>query len=195
MYLPAQQIADGRPASFDPKDLVIRHAGDGETLVAAIRAIVRAADPEQPISDVRPMEDVLAGEMAPRRTQLQVLGVLAAVAVVLAGVGIYGLLAYTVAQRSQEIAVRLALGADPARVGRMILADGLRLALMGIVPGVLGAYAAARAMGALLFGVAPGDPVTFAVAAGVAMLMALAGTLVPALRAVRVTPMSALRAE
>jgi ABC-type antimicrobial peptide transport system permease subunit len=91
--------------------------------------------------------------------------------------------------------VRLALGADPARVGRMILADGLRLALMGIVPGVLGAYAAARAMGALLFGVAPGDPVTFAVAAGVAMLMALAGTLVPALRAVRVTPMSALRAE
>ena len=94
--------------------------------------------------------------------QLQVLGVLAAVAVLLSGVGIYGLLAYTVSQRSQEIGVRLALGADPSRVGRMIFADGMRLALFGIVPGVLGAYAAARGMSALLFGVAPGDPATFA---------------------------------
>ena len=91
---------------------------------------------------------------------------LAAVAVLLSGVGIYGLLAYTVSQRSQEIGVRLALGADPSRVGRMIFADGMRLALFGIVPGVLGAYAAARGMSALLFGVAPGDPATFATGVG-----------------------------
>ena len=146
MYLPAPQIPEGNPANFDPKDLVIRHSGQGDALVSAVRQIVRAADPEQPISDVRPLDDVLAGETASRRAQLQVLGVLAVVAVLLSSVGIYGLLAYTVSQRSQEIAVRLALGAEPARVGRMIFADGMRLALLGIVPGVLGAYAAARGM-------------------------------------------------
>jgi predicted permease len=195
MYLPAAQITEEFPSGFDPKDLVIRHAGQGDALVSAIRQIVRAADPEQPISDVRPMEEVLAGDTASRRAQLQVLGVLAIVAVLLSGVGIYGLLAYTVSQRSQEIGVRLALGAEPSRVGRMILADGMRLALLGIVPGVLGAYLAGRGMSALLFGVAPSDPVTFATGVGVALLMTVAGSMVPALRAVRVSPMSVLRAE
>jgi predicted permease len=195
MYLPAPQPAEESPPIFDPKDLVIRHSGQGEALVSAIRQIVRAVDPEQPISDVRTMDEVLAGDTATRRTQLQVLGVLAALAVLLSGVGIYGLLAYTVSQRSQEIGVRLALGADPSRVGRMIFADGMRLALFGIVPGVLGAYAAARGMSALLFGVAPSDPATFAAGVGVALLMTFAGSLVPAVRAVRVTPMSVLRAE
>jgi predicted permease len=195
MYLPAPQVAEVSPPNFDPKDLVIRHAGQGEALVSAIRQIVHAADPEQPISDVRPMDEVLAGDTATRHAQLQVLGVLAAVAVLLSGVGIYGLLAYTVSQRSQEIGVRLALGAHPIQVGRMIFADGMRLALFGIVPGVLGAYAAARGMSALLFGVAPNDPPTFATGVGVALLMTVAGSLVPALRAVRVAPMSVLRVE
>lgn len=195
MYLPARQAPDRFPANFDPKDLVIRHSGRSDALVPLVRQSVRAADPEQPISDVRTMDAVLAGETAPRRAQLQVLGVLAAVAILLSGVGIYGLLAYTVSQRSQEIGVRLALGAEPAAVGRMILADGLRLAVIGIVPGVLGAYAAARGMSALLFGVAPGDPATFGTAVGLALVMTLAGSVVPALRAVRVAPMSVLRAE
>jgi predicted permease len=195
IYLPAQQNTDGAPATFDPKDLVIRHSGSADVLVSAIREIVRAADPEQPISDVRTMETVLAGDTASRRGQLQVLGMLAAVAVLLSAVGIYGLLAYTVAQRSQEIGVRLALGAAPARVGRMIFADGMRLALIGIVPGVLGAYAAGRGMSALLFGIAPSDPATFAAAVGLALLMTLAGSVVPALRAVRVSPMAVLKTE
>jgi predicted permease len=195
MYLPAQQTTDEFPAIFDPKDLVIRHSGQRDALVSAVRQIVRAADPEQPISDVRTLEAVLAGDTAPRRAQLQVLGVLAIVAVLLSGVGIYGLLAYTVSQRSQEIGVRLALGAEPSRVGRMIFADGMRLALFGIVPGVVGAYAAGRGMSALLFGIAPSDPATFVTGVGVAFLMTIAGSLVPALRAVRVSPMSVLRAE
>jgi predicted permease len=195
MYLPAQQIAEALPANFDPKDLVIRHSGRGDALVPAVREIVRAADPDQPLSDVRTLDEVLAGDTASRRAQLQVLGVLAAVAVLLSGVGIYGLLAYTVSQRSREIGVRLALGAHPARVGRMILIEGMRLALMGIVPGVLCAYAAGRWMSSLLFGVAPGDPATFATAVGLALVMAIAGSAVPALRAVRVTPMSVLRAD
>jgi len=195
MYLPAAQAPDPFPGGFDPKDLVIRHSGQEHALVSAVREIVHAIDPEQPISNVRPMEAVIAGETASRRGQLQVLGVFAIVAVLLSAVGIYGLLAYAVAQRSQEIGVRLALGAEPARVGRMILGDGMRLALYGIVPGVLGAYAAARAMSTLLFGVAPSDPATFATAVGVALLTVFTGTLVPAWRAVRLTPMSVLRAE
>ena len=195
MYVPAAQAPDQMPSGFDPRELVIRHSGQNDPLVAAVRQIVHTIDPRQPISDVRTMDDVLAGDTAGRRAQLEVLAVLAAVAVLLSGVGIYGLLAYTVSQRSQEIAVRLALGADPARVGRMIFADGMRLAALGIVPGVLGAYAAARGMSTLLFGIAPGDPATFATAVAVALLVTLAGSVVPALRAVRVTPMSLLKAE
>jgi predicted permease len=195
IYLPAEQIAETSPAVFDPKELVIRHSGPNEALVPAVRRIVRAIDPEQPLSDVRALDDVVAGETASRRAQLQVLGVLAAVAVLLSGVGIYGLLAYTVSQRSREIGVRLALGAEPFHVGRMIFGDGMRLAAIGLVPGLLGAYAAGRAMSTLLFGVTPGDPVTFAAGVGVALLMAFAGSIVPAFRAVRVAPASVLKAE
>jgi len=195
MYLPAAQAPNPFPGGFDPKDLVIRHSGQASALVSAVRQIVRAIDAEQPIADARAMDEVIAGETASRRGQLQVLGVFAVVAILLSTVGIYGLLAYTVSQRSQEIGVRLALGADPARVGRMIVADGMRLALLGIAPGVLGAYAAAQGMSALLFGVAPSDPATFAAAVGVVLLTVFAGTLVPAWRAMRLTPMSVLRAE
>jgi putative ABC transport system permease protein len=195
IYLPAQQAVEGLPANFDPKDLVIRHSGPRDSLVSAVRQIVHAADPEQPISNIRTLDDVLAGETATRRSQLQVLGVLAIVAIGLAGVGIYGLLSYTVSQRLPEIGVRLALGAEPSSVGRLIFVDGMRLSLIGIVPGILAGYVAGRLMSALLFGVAPGDPATFAVAVGLALLMTIAGSLVPALRAVQVSPMTVLRAE
>ena len=195
MYLPAQQADENNPANYDPKDLVIRHAAHGEALVAAIREIVRSADPEQPISDVRPLDAVLAGDTATRRAQLQVLAVLAMVAVLLSGVGIYGLLAYMVSQRAREIGVRLALGAEPAQVGRMIFSDGMRLALFGIVPGALAAYAVGRWMSTLLFGVSPGDPATFGAAVAVAIVITFAGSVIPALRAVRVTPMSVLKVD
>jgi predicted permease len=195
MYLPAVQTVEQMSALFDPKELVIRHSGSREALVTAARQVVRSIDAEQPISDVRTLDAVVAGETASRRAQLQVLGALAAVAILLSGVGIYGLLAYTVSQRSREIGVRLALGAEPARVGRMIFADGMRLALIGIVPGVLAAYAVGRGMSALLFGIAPSDPMTFGAAVGLALVMALAGSVVPALRAVRVNPIAVLKAE
>jgi predicted permease len=195
MYLPARQAIDGVLSNYDPKDLVIRHDARLEALMPAIRQIVRAADPDQPISDVRSLDEVLASDSATRHAQLQVLGLLAVVAFILSGVGIYGLLAYTVSQRSQEIGVRLALGADPSSVGRMIFADGMRLALLGFIPGVVVAYLAGRGMSALLFGVTPSDPPTFAAALGLALLMSLVGSLVPALKAVRITPMAALKTE
>ena len=195
MYLPAAQVADGAFAPYDPKELVIRHSGQDAALMPAIRQIVRAADPEQPISDVRTLDAVVAGETAPRRAQLQVLGTLALLAVLLSAVGMHGLLAYTVAQRTQEIGVRLALGAVPSSVARMILSDGMRLAALGILLGVPSAYAAARAMRGLLFGVEPADPATIAAAVGVVVLMAVAGSLVPAVRALRVGPIAAMRAD
>jgi len=196
MYLPARQFpVETVDFFYSPKELLIRHAGDGAALVAAIREIVHAVDPEQPIAGIRTLADIVAKETAPRRAQLQVLVTLAVIALSLAAVGIHGLLAYTVSVRSQEIGVRLALGAEPASVARMILLDGMRLAAAGIVLGVPCGYAAARGMSALLFGLEPGDPVTIAAALGLALLMTLAGSLLPALRAVRVSPMLAMRAE
>ena len=195
LYVSAGQVPDTAFINDDPKDLVIRYNESTGALLPAVRRIVGAADPEQPISDVRTMEDVVAGETATRRAQLRVLGALAAIALLLAAVGIHGLLAFTVAQRSQEIGVRLALGAEPARVARMILSQGARLAVLGLVPGIAGAYAAARGMSALLFGVEPGDPATIGTTVGLVLLMTLAGSVVPTLRAVRVSPVVAMRAE
>jgi putative ABC transport system permease protein len=195
LYLPAAQVPDTAFMNDDPKDLVIRYGGATGTLLPAVRTIVRAADPEQPISDVRTLEEVVAGETAARRAQVRVLGALAAIALLLSGVGIYGLLAYSVSQRSREIGVRLALGAERAGVARMIASQGMTLALIGIVPGVLIAQAAARGMSALLFGVEPADLATIAVAVALVLFMTLAGSLVPVLRAVRVNPILVLRSE
>jgi putative ABC transport system permease protein len=182
-------------SAYDPKELVIRHSGRGMSLVPSIRQIVRAIDPEQPISDVRALDEVVAGETAARRAQLRVLAALTVVALLLSGIGIHGLLAYTVSQRSQEIGVRLALGAEPASVARLILSDGMRLAALGILLGVPAAYASARGMSTLLFGLEPSDAITFVVAVGLTLLVAFAGSLLPTLRALRVSPMLAMRAE
>jgi putative ABC transport system permease protein len=141
------------------------------------------------------MTEVVAGETATRRAQLAVIAALAAVALLLAGVGIHGLLAYTVSQRSQEIGVRLALGAQPRGIGGLVVREGLVLACLGIVIGLGAAYGAARALSALLFGVSPADPTTLLAAGGLALLMTGAGSLMPAWRAVRMSPMSAMRAE
>jgi len=195
MYAAAGQVPDTAFINDDPKDLVIRYSGTTNTLLPAVREIVRAADPEQPISDVRTLEDVVAGETATRRAQLRVLGALAAIALLLCGVGIYGLLAFMVSQQAREIGVRLALGAEPAGVARMIVSRGMKLALAGVVPGLLVAYVAARGMRALLFGVQPADPATIVGAIALVCVMTLIGSLVPALRAVRVNPMQVLRAE
>jgi len=197
LYLSAGQVPDTAFINDDPKDLVIRYSGTtgGGALLPAMRDIVHAADPEQPISDVQTLDAVVAGETATRRAQLRVLGALAAIALLLSGVGIYGLLAFTVSQRSREIGVRLALGAEPSSVARMIVSKAMKLTLVGLVPGVLAAYAAALGMRALLFGVAPADPATILGAVALVCVMTLAGSLVPVLRAVRVNPMLVLRAE
>jgi len=195
LYLAAAQAPGGLGGLYIPKALVIRASDRGETLLPAVRDVVRRVDPEQPISDVRLLSDVVEGQTADRRAQLGVLSALAGVALLLTAIGIHGLLAFMVAQRSREIGVRLALGAEPGRVARMIVGEAARMALFGIVPGVLVAYGAARAMSALLFGIPPGDPLTLAGGAVVVILATLAGSLAPALSAVRVSPLVAMRAD
>jgi ABC-type antimicrobial peptide transport system permease subunit len=164
-------------------------------LLPAIRDIVRQVDAQQPISNVRLLSDVLDDQTSTRRAQVRILGALAVLALLLAGVGIHGLLAFTVAQRDREIGVRLALGAHPGLVARMVVSEGIRMALIGVVPGILIAYAAARAMSALLFGVRPNDPLTITVAAVVCFVIAAAACVRPAIRAARIDPISALRAD
>ena len=195
MYLPSAHIGDTQLAFHDPKSLVIRTAGRELALPQDVRNIIRRVDPNQPISDVMPLSDVLERQTAPRRAQVNVLAALAAVALVLAGLGIHGLLAYTVAQRRRDIAVLLALGAEPARIARGVLRNGMTVVLLGLVPGLLVALLAGNAMRALLFGVPPIDPVTILLTLGLCIGVSLTGAWVPALRAIRVDPMRAMREE
>ena len=195
MYLPSAHIGDTPLAFHDPKDLVVRTTGRELALVPAVREIVRTVDPDQPISDVMTLSDILATQTAPRRAQANVLAALAAVALLLAGIGIHGLLAFTVAQQRHDIAVRLALGAEPARIARSVVRTAVVIVLFGLVPGLLGAFMAGNSMRALLFGVPTLDLVTIGITLAVCAAMSLTGALVPALRAVRVSPMSVMRAE
>ena len=153
VYIPARQVPDSALFYYAPKDLIVRSSLPLASLLPAVRRIVHAVDPEQPVSDASMMAAVVAEQTASRVAQLRVLGILAAVALLLAGVGIHGLLTFAVSARLQEIGVRLALGARSATITRMILREGLLLALAGLLPGVLVAYAAGRAMQSLLVGV------------------------------------------
>lgn len=197
VYLSYQQVDDGSIIGYIPKDLVVKTAAsfNADALLPQIREIVKAADPEQPISGVRMMSEILAEETASRVTQLRLLGALSGVALLIAGLGIHGLLTFTVSKRSQELGVRRALGAQDSGIIGLVLREGLVLAFFGIAIGLSVAYAAARGMGALLFGVRPEDPLTIAIAAALCLATAVAGCLRPAMRAASVDPLSALRAE
>jgi len=195
VYLPYQQVPDGGLPFYTPKDLLVRTTLQPETLVPAIRRIVAAADPEQAIANVRTLQDVVDEETAPRSVQVGVLGGFAGLALLLAGIGMHGLLAFTVSSRSQEFGVRIALGAGPRDVLGLVLRQGARLAAAGLVLGLSLAYAAGRGIEALLFGVSPRDAGTFLAAAVLVVAATLAGSLVPALRASRVDPLAAIRAE
>lgn len=195
LYIPFDQAPDPIGENYQPKDLLVRSAQSPMSLVAAIRRVVRQVDAQQPISNVRLLSDVVADQTATRRTQLNILGALATLALLLAGVGIHGLLAFTVAQRDREIGVRLALGANPRAVATMVVSDGIRMAVIGVIPGVIVAYAAARGMSSMLFGIRPDDPATIAVGAGACFLVAVLACVRPAFRAARIDPISALRAD
>ena len=176
-------------------DVAVRGAGDAEGLVALVRDEVRALDPEQPISGVATLEDALARSLAPRRFGVALLGGFAAVALLLTLVGIYGVAAYSVAQRTPELGIRLALGAGRRRILRLVIGDVLARVGAGIVLGLALALVATRGLRALLFEVAPGDPRSLATAAVLLVLAGAAAALAPALRATRIDPVAALRWE
>lgn len=175
--------------------LTIRSAGDSSALAGAVRSAVWSIDPAQPVSRIRPMEDYLYTSAAQPRFQMLLLGVFAALALALAAVGIYGVMSYSVTQRTHEIGVRLALGAEPRRIIRLVVGQGLTLAAAGTGLGIIGAAAATRLASTMLFGVSATDPLTFAAVSAVLMAVAAAACYVPARRATRIDPMIALKYE
>ena len=158
-----------------------------------IRGAIAAIDPALPVTNLQSMTEILALDTAARRTQIAVLALFTLAVMVLAATGIHGLLAFSVAERTQEIGVRIALGASRVRVLRMILREGLVLSAVGSVAGLALAYYAGRALEALLAGVRPDDIPTFVAAAAVTALMTLSGSAMPALRALAVDPAVTLR--
>jgi predicted lysophospholipase L1 biosynthesis ABC-type transport system permease subunit len=194
-YLPYRQNPDRGFTWYAPKDLVVRTSAEPAALVPSIRKIIARADADLPVSDVQTMSDIVAEDTAPRALQLRVLGAFAALAFVLAAIGIQGVLSFAISQRAHEIGVRMALGARPGDILAMVLKGGLLLAGAGVLPGLGLAYGAARAVQGLLAGVNPGDTATFTAAAGLCLVMALAGSLWPALRALGVDPITVIRSE
>jgi predicted permease len=194
LYFSPEQLA---PFSifYAPRDLVVRASGDAMALAPAIRKIVHEADPEQPITNFRLFDDVVAQQTAPRHDQLVVLGLFAGLAFLLAAVGIHGLLSYAVSARTREVGVRVALGAARGTIVQMFLRQGVVLGLAGIAIAVPLAYAAGRGMSALLFGVPAGDWSVYALAAAVAAVMTVVSSVRPALRAASIDPAITIRTE
>jgi predicted permease len=195
VYLSSKQVADDSIIGYVPRALVVRSSLKPEALTASIRSIVTRADATMPVAEVNTLAAIVERDTASRSTQLRVIGVFALIALVLAGIGIHGLLSFTVSQRAQEFGVRMALGAQPADILRMVVRRSIGLTVLGAVPGIALAYAAGRWMGSLLAGVAPADAATYGSVTLLAVVMTIAGTIVPAVRAMRVDPIDSLRAE
>jgi putative ABC transport system permease protein len=188
-YFPFQR----RPSHY--ACLLLRTSGDRMSLVSAVRNQIAAIDKDQPILAIKIMNEVIASTTAPRRFNTLLLAIFAAVALALAAVGIYSVISYSVTQRTQEVGIRMALGAQPGDLIRLILKQGLALTLIGIAAGIFGALAAARVMTGLLYGVTATDPATFVAISLLLATVALLACYLPARRAARVEPIAALRHE
>jgi putative ABC transport system permease protein len=198
VFIPSAQT----PAAFTrifggwfPINVVVRTAGDPAALRATLGRVIRETNTQVPVGRVQTMEEILSTSLAFQRFLMLLLGVFAGLAVTLAAVGIYGVMAYFAAQRTHEIGVRLALGALPRDVVRLVLRRGLMLAGIGVLIGLAGAAVLTRFIANQLHDVGAIDPLTFAGVAGVLVLVALAACAVPALRASGLDPVEALRHE
>ena len=175
--------------------VMVRTATDATAMAPAIRDAIASVDRTQAVANVKTLEEALADSIAPRRFNLYLLGTFATSALLLALIGIYGVIAYTVAQRTQEIGVRMALGAQRGQVVRLVVREGMRLAAVGITVGLAAAFALTRLMASLLYDVKPTDPSTYAVVAASLAATALAACCRPALQAAWVDPARALRQD
>ena len=190
IYIPYQQLP-----FLSGTSVAVRTAGDAPAMGPAIRKLISDIDPAQPVYNVKTLEQALSDSIAPRRFNLFLLGTFAAVALLLALVGIYGVIAYAVAERTREIGVRMALGAQRHEVVRMVVRDGMAMALAGVAAGLAGAWSLTHLMAGLLYDVKASDPATFAAVAAALAVTAMLACWVPALKAARVDPMVALRYE
>jgi len=190
MYLPYRQFG-----FFDARDLVVKTDVDPASLAATVRKAVWEIDKDQPVSNIQTMENILADSIARQRFSMLLLAIFAAVALVLAGVGIYGVMSYSVAQRTREIGIRMALGAQTGAVLKLAVGYGMKLVLAGLVIGLIAAFALTRVMATLLFGVTATDPATFTLISLLLIAVAVVASYVPARRATKVNPIIALRYE
>jgi putative ABC transport system permease protein len=189
IYWPYPQF----PSLFN--HLVVRTSGDPFSVVGGIKAQVRSVNPEQPVSEIRTMEQVLGESLAQRKFSLMLVGVFAGVSLLLAGVGVAGVMAFMVSQRTQEMGIRMALGAQQRDVFGLVLGQGIRLIALGLLIGLAGALGVTRLLSSMLYGVTPGDPLTHALVSCLLAGAALLACYIPARSATRVDPMAALRHE
>ncbi len=189
IYLPMAQF----PQTF--MSLAVRTSGDPLQMVAAVRGQVWAGDKDQPVTNIETMERLMAKSVAPRRFNLLLLGVFALVGLALAAVGLYGVMSYTVTQRTREIGVRMAMGAQTGDVLGLVVGEGMKLALIGALLGLGGALALTRLLKTSLFEVSATDPLTFFVIAAALIIVALLACWIPGRRAAKVDPMVALRID
>lgn len=189
MYFPHTQVP------VRAMNVVLRGAGDPSALASGVKTALAGIDPDLPMYRVRPMEARVAESVARRRFAMLLLGLFATIALGLAGIGVYSVLAYLVSQGARDLGIRLALGATPGGVGRLIVKSSLAVAVIGVGIGLVGALLAARSLEALLFGVAPIDPPTFVAIPLVLVAVALAASYLPARRAARIDPARCLRSE
>jgi putative ABC transport system permease protein len=189
VYLPFNQ------APLNDVSLLLRTTGSPAPMINGARAAIKEIDADLPIFDVKSMRDVLSDSVAQPRFYAILLGSFAAMALVIAALGIYGVISYTVSQRTRELGIRIALGAQRDRVVRLVIRQGLGLTLAGIVIGIAGAYGLTRLIASLLFGVAPADPLTFGAVAAIFVIVACLASYLPARRAAAVDPIIAMRAE
>ena len=188
-YMPQSQVP------FTQLIVVARTTNDPHALITSANREVSAIDPELPVFGVKTMAEYIAASVAAPRFNTTLLSIFAAVAVVLTIIGLYGVMSYSVAQRTNEIGIRMALGAQTRDVLRLIVKQGVTLVLIGLALGIVGALALTRVLGTLLFGVTTKDPATFIAIAGLLSLVALLACYVPAWRATKVDPLEALRCE
>jgi ABC-type antimicrobial peptide transport system permease subunit len=190
-YVPYAQVL----TTWMPESLVVRTTGDPAAIVAAVRGVIARVDPEQPVSAVRTMEEIVEENVIDRTGQTTLLGAFAGLALLLACLGLYGVLSYAVTQRTPEIGVRLALGATTGAIARLVVGRGLVLTGLGLAIGIALAWGATRTMRSLLVGVGATDPATFSGVTGLLVVVALGACMLPAMRAVRIDPMRVLRQE
>lgn len=189
VYMPSYGAGPG-PAQF-----VVHTSGAPTAVAPTLRSILREVDPNLPLANVQMLDEVVSRSVAPRKFNMVLLTIFAGVALLLAMIGVYGVLAYSVARRTAEIGLRVALGASPGDVLRLIVGQGMRPIVLGIVLGIVGALALSRGISSLLFGIKPMDPVTYAAVALLVGVTAVVACYLPARRAVSVDPVTALRQE